>query len=390
MGKLWNYIVGYVVIKLEGLKLEGFFQLLKQNQIKASEVKRVSYTEIRATLSYPAYRKLLRVLENERYTVTIMDSHGAKKQLDFFYKRPALWIGILVCLLLLYASTFFVWEVRLLPNEQMNEFAISQQLEDLGVQPFMLKSQVDLKEIKESIVKQNDEVAYCNPYFKGTTLMVELVKSQEPPQMIDDTRPKSLVASKTAVVQKITSLEGRTMVSTGDIVRKGDELISGILVRDERVVSQVSARGSVLGKVVYTASEKKENISMEQVRTGEVQEVYYLQMGGVKTKISGEMTMEEPYEVETSVQQTMGENTPMPMYLIKESYYKTQQTQNVADAAPLKVELEEKAFLKAQQKVPESAEILGMDSECTIEGDTMEVKVTVYTLEEIAQVQYLQ
>lgn len=390
MGKLWNYIVGYVEIKLEGLKLEGFFDLLKQNHMKASKVKRISYTEIRATLSYPAYRKLLRVLENERYSVAVIHSHGAKKQLDFFYKRPALWIGIFVCLILLYASTFFVWEVKLLPNDQINEFAIAQQIEDMGVQPFMLKSKVDLKEIKESIVKQNDEVAYCNPYFKGTTLMVELVKAEQPPEMIDDTKPKSLVASKTAVVQKITSLEGRTVVSTGDVVRKGDELISGILVRDEKVVSQVSARGSVLGKVVYTASEKKQNISMEQVRTGQVEEVYYLQIGGVKTKIRGEVTMEEPYEVVTSIEQKMGENTPMPMYLVKEQYYKTQETQKVADEAQLKVELEEKAFLKAQKKVPESAQILNMDSEVVLDGDTMEVKVTIYTLEEIAQVQYLQ
>ena len=56
--RIWHFILGYVMIRIEGLSLERFLNISAQADVKVFDARRVSYTVLNATLKHSDFRRL--------------------------------------------------------------------------------------------------------------------------------------------------------------------------------------------------------------------------------------------------------------------------------------------------------------------------------------------
>ena len=73
---LWNFLKGYVVIRVDGLSLEKFINITVSRGIYLWGIKRQSYTSLTAKISISGFRQLRGISRKVRCRVRIVDKRG--------------------------------------------------------------------------------------------------------------------------------------------------------------------------------------------------------------------------------------------------------------------------------------------------------------------------
>ena len=110
--------------------------------------------------------------------------------------------------------------------------------------------------------------------LKGTNAIVNIVKAEEKPNIIDDNEYCDIVSDKKGIITKITAQRGTIAVKVGDIVEEGTKLISGIMEGKYTDPRYVHAKGEVEAKVWYTKRRKSKFTREVSKQTGAEKEKY--------------------------------------------------------------------------------------------------------------------
>ena len=125
---------------------------------------------------------------------------------------------------------------------------------------------IDLGLVETSVLSENGELAWVNINRRGTVAYVEIKESKshsyntENPQNVGN-----IVAERDCVIEEIVVKKGVANVSVGDVVRRGEVLISGIIETEGGTVF-CHAEGVVKGK--FTDSVSSESKRVETVLAG--------------------------------------------------------------------------------------------------------------------------
>ena len=158
----------------------------------------------------------------------------------------ALIITIIVNILL--SGTVF--DVRISGNSQIPDYKIRTALESAGLSVGKRFSRLDTSKIELTLLDTVDGIAWVNINRRGTVCYVEVVERKGAEVILDDkTLPSNIVAAFDCVIEEITVKSGKAEVKVGDVVRKGDILISGVL-ENETSTTFVRAEGKVIGSVM--------------------------------------------------------------------------------------------------------------------------------------------
>ena len=176
-------------------------------------------------------------------------------------------IGIFLSLLLWILSSFYVWDVRVDGNEALSDSQVVALLGAKGLDIGMCWSDVDEKAVEARVLAEFDPIAWISIYRVGTVAYVDLVeRGEESSDSEESTEPCNIVASFDGVIEQITVKRGTPMVKPGDVVRKGDVLISGVITQDGSV-RYVKAEGYVIGESateVITETQREEAVQVAE------------------------------------------------------------------------------------------------------------------------------
>lgn len=231
--KIWHYIRGYVIIKIEGFTLEKFLNLLVKEEMFIWDVHHQSSTCIFLKVSRRDFAHLKSIIRKVSCHLEIVD----KKGLPFIYwrlkKRKFLVGGATLGLVIIYILSSLIWTIEITGSKNINEQLIIEQLHELGVRKGEFKSKFDLKNLENTLLLKNQELSYIHINFSGTKLKIELVEKEDPPPTIDMDTPTNIIADRDGIIEKILVYGGKAVVREGDLVKKGDLLITGELSWEE-------------------------------------------------------------------------------------------------------------------------------------------------------------
>ena len=91
------------------------------------------------------------------------------------------------------------------------------------------KKRIVGNKIEEEIRSAYDDIGWVSAEVKGTRLIIKITETNMPVPIIPATAPSHMVATKNAVVKEIITRTGTPMVKAGDVVKKGDILVSGVV-----------------------------------------------------------------------------------------------------------------------------------------------------------------
>ncbi len=119
--------------------------------------------------------------------------------------------------------------------------------------------------------------------------------------MQNDLDVSDIIAKKDGKILFITSNSGTMLKEKNDYVKKGDILISGNVLKDDKSIYQVKSEGKVYAEVWYTVKTTIPYNYVEYVEDGKEINRYYLDIFGYKFtiigKYNGKNTMKDKYLV---------------------------------------------------------------------------------------------
>ena len=185
--------------------------------------------------------------------VMIFDrNYGFFYLLDFFRKNIEKIIISFSIILLLFLSKFFIYKVNVKTNDNEMKKIIIYFLEDEGVRNFSTtKSFRKLNRIKDKLLKKyNDKIEWLEITKRGYEYNVDIIKRKKNKEKSNFNRC-NYVALKSGTINSIIIKRGVPLVQENNFVNAGDVLISGDVIYNDELKTEVCADGIITGEVWY-------------------------------------------------------------------------------------------------------------------------------------------
>ncbi|KNF09348.1 sporulation protein YqfD [Gottschalkia purinilytica] len=393
--RLWNYFRGYVIIKVEGLTLERFINLAISKDIFLWDIVRLDYTTLEAKVSIKGFRDLKEIVRTVGCRISIKDKNGFPFFASKFKYRKMLLSGFGVAIALIIYLTSFIWSIEIIGNEKIKEEKILADLKNINVKLGIKKSKLDTDKVKGFLLSKSQEFSYVSVYTKGTKLIVDVKERDIQPERIEDDTPCNIVSKKKAVIEKVIAKNGKRVVEKGDIVKKGQVLISGI-IQDESMEESteesaeepflVHSNGSVLGRTWYKEVVKEPLIKTIKEETGKIHTSRELKIGDRKIQLmKGEIPFKH-YIEEKKVKKLLKTSVfELPIEVIIHTYKEVNLKQVTQNSDSLKEINEVKGTQALMKKLPKESKVISKDVKHQLEDKALTTEIIVEVEEEIGQ-----
>jgi similar to stage IV sporulation protein len=385
--KIWNSIIGYLVIKVDGLSLEKFINLCVSRGIRLWGIKRISYTSLVANIGIKDFKALPPIVRKVHSKIKIVNKKGLPFLLYRFRHRKMLLIGIVIFMATLYVLSSFIWQVDVVGTLKINPDIIYANLEEKGLKPGAYKGNLDTWKIENEMLIEIPELSWISIEFKGTKAIIRVIEGERPPKLLDAKTPCNIIASKDGIIIQLLVLEGDAMVEVGETVRKGQLLVSGIIHHeDTNTLRYVHAKAKIFARTWYEGRGYGDIKDALKVRTGRKVTHKVLETKEWEIGIDRKEIPFEEYEVEERREPFLGISEIESISWIIRDYYELK-TITQGDGMNLaKEKASERAIEDALKRIPKGAKIIDKKFKYDIIKDKgYEAIVYIEVLEDIAE-----
>lgn len=289
-------LIGYIRINVEGFYIEKFINICRQNGIFLWGIKREKASIMHTNISIKDFKKIKRITKQINCRVHIERKKGLPFFLDRYKKRKIFVIGLIAILLIIFGTSNFVWNIEVVGNEKINKDEIIQELKEQGLEIGTPKRKINKNEIINTIRLKRNDVSWVGINIKGTNVAVKIVETEEKPEIINQDEYCNIVANKDALIQKIDSTKGTSVVKEGDLVKKGSILIGGWMEGKYTGVRYVHGAGKVIGKVWYTETARVQLKEEKTEKTGKEEKKYKINFNNFQINLYKTLSKFEKYD----------------------------------------------------------------------------------------------
>lgn len=216
MSYIKNFLAGKVEFRVQGLPLSCLYKL------RLYHVKHISaendITTFQTSLAHgEAIKKLI---SNFEYTVN--ENYNLFRGVNFLLNHLVLTVAVLVAVIAFLLADMHIYTVRVQCDNREVGAAVSAHLNQIGVKKFMPKYQLHKFDLAADLVSSFDDVAHAHVRVAGNTLLVDLVTATHQAAKVKT----NIYAQYDAVIKEITAYSGTALVTVGDVVKKGDLLVT--------------------------------------------------------------------------------------------------------------------------------------------------------------------
>lgn len=287
--------------------------------------------------------KAERLLLSHEKEFTVISDRSART----FSKQNAGRIGVFVGLTLIVAG-LVIWSQLITKavvsgNERIEEEKILSAVlagEDLPKG----KKQIDVREGEKRAVAV-DGISNASVEVKGCVLFIRVTEELEEPQVSDYAEIKDRVSLYDGVVTSVVSLGGTPLVQEGDVVKKGNVLLSCVMTDEEGKEKRTRAFGMVYGRVWVTKEVVLPQTVLVSKRTGRTKSYYV----GIRSTIEPK----PPFSTYEKEEESLGVSTAFGYK--KVTYYETEEREEIFDYEGKKERVIQDATAEIEKSLPENA-----------------------------------
>ena len=144
-----KYFQGYVRVRLFGYAPERFFNLCSNRNILIWNLE-YHDDQYEFCISLRGFRQLKPILKKTRTKLVIVERIGLPFAMRRYRKRKLFFAGVVLCCVLLYTMSLFVWKIEVNGNLHETDSNIIKFLQEKKVYHGLLKSKIDCEKIEEA------------------------------------------------------------------------------------------------------------------------------------------------------------------------------------------------------------------------------------------------
>lgn len=394
MRHLMNFLRGMVCVRLTGLFPERMVNLCAQAGIDFWAMEWLDEHTVRFTTRRGSLGLLEELAVRAGCQVERESSRGLPDFLGRFRTRYAFLAGLAFALCAVSFLSRFVLTVEVSGNEQVPSAVILSQLRRLGVRPGAYGPALDRKQLAQEALVELKDLSWMAINLHGTRVEVIVREAIKEPERIDETGWFDIVAQADGIVTHIEPEQGDALVGDGDVVARGDVLISGTVTLEPPLYSdqpvryyQTHARGRVWARTWRTLTAAIPAETETKDYTGAEKSVWSVNFFGRRVKIFGNTGISWlMYDKITTVRPAvLPGGRELPFSLHRETYREYLPRTVEVDREAARALLEERLQKQLAALIGEDGEVESTRFSARISGGRLEVTLTAQCLEEIGE-----
>lgn len=265
-----NYIKGCVTIAISGLFPERFINICTRGGVPLWNINRIDKTQIQADMSIKNFKKTHKLHKKAGCKLHITKKYGLPFFLHRHRKRKALVLGLAVFFAIIWFLSRFVWIIEVTGNESLPTQDIVNCAAHAGLKTGIFASDVNSSQIQSHIMYHMEDVGFVTVNRTGCVVHIDIREREEKREHFDKTAPSNLVATESGVIESTLVQSGTAVVTKGDIVYKGQLLVSGATDSVVNGIKLSRSDGEIMARVWREKTISLPTCSIEKIPTGKV------------------------------------------------------------------------------------------------------------------------
>ncbi len=377
--RLFMWLVGYYEIAFEkGLKaanvhIKGRLSLLSLQKNGRYAVGRCLFFQ---------KRRLLREAKREGLSFHLSPLYGLPAFVFAHKTRIGAIVGIFFGIFLTVLSEHHLWEITVVGNETLRDEEIYWMLREEGIYEGVSTDTIDTLGVANRLAKKSDKLAFVGINIIGNRLEAVVLEHKAPSATDDDTLPSNVVAKTNGVIVAVLPEGGESKLKAGDVVKKGDLLISGVNELRNGKYHYQRAKGQVFAEVLGEKTVTKELFVYEKKYTDAVfeeKEIIFFTFSKKFSKDGGNLPLTCD-RIETKDRIMLFGKIPLPLWYRRVTYREFTLAES-ALSQERAIALCRKEILSSLSDTP----LLSYTEEIAFDGERITLTARYRAIEDIAE-----
>lgn len=316
--------------------------------------------------------------------------------LDRFRTRYAFLAGLAASLLAVCVLSNVVLTIQVTGNEKVPTAVILGELNRLGMRPGVFGPGLDRGSLAQSAILGLEDVSWMTINLHGTRAEVIVREAVAPPELAEEDGFSDILSEADGMIEKVEALEGEAQVQKGDLVLRGDVLISGVVSMDPPQYSglpvryyQTRARGRVYARTWRTLTAQIPLQTAVKTYTGEEKNLWSLTLFDYRVNFYQNSSISWPTydKIKTEHPLRLPQAGLLPVRLTAEKVRAYEISATGLDQDAAQALLEERLLLQLEQRIGEDGEVISTQFSARVDGEILEVTLRAECREEIGREQ---
>lgn len=336
---------------LEGLNFDRLFKSLNKHNIKVYDCDRPNYKTCCIGINFFDYFKAKKLKLFKQFKVTVKRTHNIGFLTNNFLKNIGFYVGALVALILTIIVSKTTLKINVLGLENITEQEIVKALSEIDVKTWQINKKSN-EEIEQYLKENNSKISLVSVVKKGTNLIVnvkeKITKSE------DVFSP--ICATYNMVINSIEVSQGVSHVKAGDVVKKGDILVSPKQILTNGKITQLKPFAKIDATVWITGNVEFKTEDVKYVKTGKKVVWSNYELNGKQLFSSTPQVKFENYE-KSVYNNYVFKNMFLPIKLNRTIFYETKAETIKQNFEDNKTKLIEQSKTLAYSKLPKGLSV---------------------------------
>ena len=230
----------------------------KENYVKVFIKKNIYYTNLvhNNNLIYMVVDVSdINVIKGEILSLKIIKYYGTTGLKVFIKKHYILMLSFIFSLLIIYTLSNIIFDIEVITNNSKLKGEILDLLKENNIEKYKFApSNEKITNVKNKILKENkDSLEWIEITRSGTKYTVNITE-RIINQSEKEELPSDIIAKKDALITYLVIKKGTGIKEVNELVKKGEVIVTGNIIKNEDVVGVTKADASVYGEVWYTVN----------------------------------------------------------------------------------------------------------------------------------------
>lgn len=333
-----------IVISITGINTLRFINLLKQNNIRLFNIKRMSDTT-ECVMFAKDFKKIKSFAKITGVRVRISKKNGPGFFIFNNRNRYFLVAGLIIFIIIILWSTKKIVKIEIHGNEYYASTEIYEFLTENNIDYGSVVKNISCKDIEKLMLNHFDLLTFVSVHINGNTLIITVKENKTVKQEKEDETPCNLVATEDGVVVSIITRAGVPLVKAGDEVKRDDVLVYSKIdynkiMGENYGYETVCSDADILIRVNKEYKDIVNRKYEKRVYTGRIQKVKGIKINNLYLTISKEKCKLKKYDTETTYSDDRYGFKKLPVtyfyttyreYELVESEYTDEELQNILE-----------------------------------------------------------
>lgn len=333
-----------IVISITGINTLRFINLLKQNNIRLFNIKRMSDTT-ECVMFAKDFKKIKSFAKITGVRVRISKKNGPGFFIFNNRNRYFLVAGLIIFIIIILWSTKKIVKIEIHGNEYYASTEIYEFLTENNIDYGSVVKNISCKDIEKLMLNRFDLLTFVSVHINGNTLIITVKENKTVKQEKEDETPCNLVATEDGVVVSIITRAGVPLVKAGDEVKREDVLVYSKIdynkiMGENHGYETVCSDADILIRVNKEYKDIVNRKYEKRVYTGRIQKVKGIKINNLYLTISKEKCKFKKYDTETTYSDDRYGFKKLPVtyfyttyreYELVESEYTDEELQNILE-----------------------------------------------------------